>query len=159
MVGSGSSEGSGQSVGRTGRMLHHQPARTASDVASVYCDDLSDRNSAIGRPDENAASDSVARCRYGDALGRVGLSGDGNNFRKISGHKDLWMLKAILRGSKSATRHAVASDLQLSLRHSLSLRKFTPPIMKSGRATRQNVPGVEREHLCRAQASIRTDRY
>ena len=31
-----------------------------------------------------------------------------NNFRKISGYKDLWMLKAILHGSKPATRQAVA---------------------------------------------------
>jgi len=30
------------------------------------------------------------------------------NFRKIQGYKDLWMLKAILNGSKPATRHAVA---------------------------------------------------
>ena len=31
-----------------------------------------------------------------------------NNFRKISGYQDLWMLKAILHGSKPATRQAVA---------------------------------------------------
>ena len=31
-----------------------------------------------------------------------------NNFREISGSKDLWMLKAILHGSKPATRQAVA---------------------------------------------------
>lgn len=30
------------------------------------------------------------------------------NFRKIDGYKDLWMLKAILNGSKPATRQAVA---------------------------------------------------
>ncbi len=30
------------------------------------------------------------------------------NFRKIQGYKDLWMLKAILNGSKPATRQAVA---------------------------------------------------
>ena len=31
-----------------------------------------------------------------------------SNFRKISGYQDLWMLKAILHGSKPATRQAVA---------------------------------------------------
>ena len=30
------------------------------------------------------------------------------NFRRISGYKDLWILKAILSGSRPATRHAVA---------------------------------------------------
>lgn len=30
------------------------------------------------------------------------------NFRRIAGHQDLWMLKAVLNGAKPATRHAVA---------------------------------------------------
>jgi hypothetical protein len=30
------------------------------------------------------------------------------NFRKMMGYKDLWVLEAILNGSKSATRQAVA---------------------------------------------------
>jgi hypothetical protein len=89
-------------------MLHHEPVGSAAFAASLPGDHQHHRE-----PERRGRIRTRRVCHWQNgAMVRRWMAfaflRTEKNFRKIMGYRDLWALEAILCGSQSATRQAVA---------------------------------------------------
>jgi len=85
-----------------GGVFHHQLIASSSFFASLFGYDKCNRKLTVGSTVVHPSRVSLAR-RHARALVAAAFLPTEKNFRRIMGYRDLWALKAILRGEQQLT--------------------------------------------------------